>query len=155
MLKTEWSYPVDIWNVGTMIWDLFEEKHMFYGNGPDGKGYSTRAHLAEVIGLLEPPPLNMLKRGIQINEFFTEDGIYYVVLGSTKRQQAAYQYSIGQWKQDIEIPDQSLEMSEKFLNGRNKEMFLTFRRVTSQWKPEDRKTARELLEDPWLNNRLD
>ncbi|KAF7629603.1 hypothetical protein AFLA_013314 [Aspergillus flavus NRRL3357] len=117
-----------------MIWDLFEGKHMFYGNDPDGKGYSTRAHLAEVIGLLGPPPLDMLKRGIRINEFFTEDG---------------------QWKQDIEIPDQSLEMSEKFLNGRNKEMFLTFMRVTSQWKPEDRKTARELLEDPWLNDRLD
>jgi len=29
------------------IWDLFEGKHMFYGNDPDGSGYKTRAHLAE------------------------------------------------------------------------------------------------------------
>lgn len=102
MLKTEWSYPIDIWNVGVMvcfyslfsplhhaplrllmsgenqIWDLFEGKHMFRGNDPDWKGYSTRAHLAEVIGILGPPPLDMLKRGKRSLEFFTEDGMCYL-----------------------------------------------------------------------------
>jgi serine/threonine-protein kinase SRPK3 len=98
MLKTEWSYPIDIWNVGVMVrpvyfsgpvtlvevlltaanqvWDLFEGKHMFYGNDPDGKGYSTRTHLAEVVGMLGPPPLDLLKRGKRSLEFFTEDGTY-------------------------------------------------------------------------------
>ncbi|OAA40668.1 protein kinase domain protein [Metarhizium rileyi] len=38
MLKTDWSYPVDIWNVGAMVWDLSEGRHLFYGNDPDGKG---------------------------------------------------------------------------------------------------------------------
>lgn len=47
---------------------------MFYGNDPDGKGYSTRAHLAEVIGMLGPPPTDLLRRGIRSHEFFTEDG---------------------------------------------------------------------------------
>jgi hypothetical protein len=49
---------------------------MFYGNDPDGKGYSTRAHLAEVVGMLGPPPLDLLKRGKRSQEFFTEDGTY-------------------------------------------------------------------------------
>ncbi|KAF4634318.1 hypothetical protein G7Y89_g3796 [Cudoniella acicularis] len=73
MLKAAWSYPVDIWNVGVMIWDLFEGKHMFHGNDTDGKGYSTRAHLAEVIGMLGPPPLDLLKRGIRSSEFFDKE----------------------------------------------------------------------------------
>ncbi|KAK2744662.1 hypothetical protein FQN55_006580 [Onygenales sp. PD_40] len=134
MLKTEWSYPIDIWNVGVMVWDLFEGKHMFHGNDPDGKGYSTRAHLAEVMGILGPPPLDMLKRGKRSPEFFTEDG---------------------RWKGDIEIPRQaSLEASEEFLEGRNKAMFLAFMRGMLQWRPEDRKTAKELLKDPWLNSRI-
>ena len=47
---------------------------MFHGNDPDGKGYSTRAHLAELIGILGPPPTDMLKRGIRSHEFFNEDG---------------------------------------------------------------------------------
>jgi len=96
MLKAEWSYPVDIWNVGVMvclgvpenedgiigtltitpcqIWDLFEGKHLFQGGDPDGKGYSTRAHLAEAIGMLGRPPLDLLRRGIRSSEFFTEGG---------------------------------------------------------------------------------
>lgn len=47
---------------------------MFHGNDPDGKGYSTRAHLAEVIGMLGPPPADLLKRGIRSHEFFAENG---------------------------------------------------------------------------------
>ena len=94
MLKTDWSYPVDIWNVGVMVylpnplsisipctdqlgkqaWDLFEGNRLFYGNDPDGKGYSTRAHLAEVMGILGPPPLDMLQRGKRSNGFFSTDG---------------------------------------------------------------------------------
>lgn len=74
MIKAAWSYPVDIWNVGVMIWDLFEGKHMFRGDDSDGKGYSTRAHLAEVIGMLGPPPLDLLKQGVRSSEFFDEEG---------------------------------------------------------------------------------
>lgn len=58
------------------MWDLFEGRHLFYGNDPDGKGYSTRAHLAEVMGILGPPPLDMLQRGKRSHEFFTSDGKY-------------------------------------------------------------------------------
>ncbi|KKZ59856.1 hypothetical protein EMCG_05318 [[Emmonsia] crescens] len=134
MLKTEWSYPIDIWNVGVMIWDLFEGKHLFHGKDPNGKNYSTRAHLAEVISILGPPPLDMLKRGIRSPEFFTEDG---------------------RWKNGIELPQQtSLQESEEFLEGKNKEMFLVFIKGMLQWRPEDRKTAKELLEDPWLNDQI-
>ncbi|KAL4886849.1 kinase-like domain-containing protein [Aspergillus karnatakaensis] len=126
MLKTEWSYPV---------WDLFEGRHLFYGNDPDGKGYSTRAHLAEAIGVLGLPPLDLLQRGKRSHEFFTDDG---------------------KWKQDIEIPTGvSLEQSEQFLEGKNKEMFLAFMRGMLQWRPEERKTANELLQDPWLNDEID
>jgi hypothetical protein len=47
---------------------------MFQGNDPDGKGYSTRAHLAEVIGMLGPPPLDLLREGTRSSEFFDEEG---------------------------------------------------------------------------------
>ena len=47
---------------------------MFHGNDPNGKGYSTRAHLAELIGILGPLLTDMLKRGIRSHEFFNEDG---------------------------------------------------------------------------------
>jgi serine/threonine-protein kinase SRPK3 len=80
MLKAAWSYPIDIWNVGIMTWDLFEGKHMFHGIDPDAEeyatqgGYSTRAHLAEIIGLLGPPPLDLLQQGERSSEFFDKEG---------------------------------------------------------------------------------
>lgn len=60
---------------------------------------------------------------------------------------------LGKWKSNIEIRQgRSLEQSEEFLGGKNKEMFLSFMRGMLQWRPEDRKTAKELIEDPWLNS---
>ena len=60
---------------------------------------------------------------------------------------------LGRWKADVEVPEgMSLEQSEGFLEGKNKEMFLNFVRGMLQWRPEDRKTARQLLKDPWLND---
>ncbi|CAD6448998.1 260bea8b-f23d-4df5-8498-f2389cc8e0c8-CDS [Sclerotinia trifoliorum] len=130
MIKAAWTYPVDIWNVGVMVWDLFEGEHMFYGNDPDGKGYSTRAHLAEVIGMLGPPPLDPVKRDVRSPEFFDEEG---------------------KWIAEIPImEDKSLEKSELRLRGKNKDMFLELMRGMLQWRPEDRKTGRELIDDPWL-----
>jgi serine/threonine-protein kinase SRPK3 len=62
----------------------------------------------------------------------------------------------GKWKRDIEIPTGiSLESSEEFLEERDKEMFIDFMRGMLQWRPEDRKTAKDLLQDPWLNHQIE
>ncbi|KAG7152481.1 Serine/threonine-protein kinase SRPK like [Verticillium longisporum] len=132
MLKTEWSYPADIWNVGVMIWDLFEGTHLFQGNDPKENRYLTRAHLAELVALLGPPPTDLLRRGKRSSEFFAEDG---------------------EWKGDIPIPQlMSFEKSVTRLEGEKKEAFLGFVNGMLQWRPEDRKTARQLHDDPWLRS---
>ncbi|KAL2065132.1 hypothetical protein VTL71DRAFT_4273 [Oculimacula yallundae] len=106
MLKAGWRYPVDIWNVGALVWDMFEGRHLFYGEDPDGKGYSTRAHLAKVIALLGPPSIDLLERGKRSHEFFGKDGA---------------------WIGEIEIAKtETLEKCEYILEGRNQEMFLDF-----------------------------
>jgi serine/threonine protein kinase len=68
-----------------------------------------------------------------------------------------YDYNfIGTWKQDIEIPTEvSLETSEEFLQGKNKEMFIAFMRGMLQWRPEDRMTAKDMLQHPWLNDQIE
>ena len=49
------------------------------------------------------------------------------------------------------IPDAfNMEVSVRSLEGKDKEEFLTFVQKMLQWLPEERRTARELLEDPWL-----
>ncbi|EHL03367.1 putative Serine/threonine-protein kinase AFC2 [Glarea lozoyensis 74030] len=134
IIKADWSYPVDIWNVGVLIWDLFEGKHLFCNlNEENGVlDYSTGTHLAEIIGALGPPPLDLLERGIRSDEWFHKDGT---------------------WKAEIEIPeDASLDKLEvRYVEGEHKTQFMHFVRCMLQWRPEDRKTAKELLQHPWLN----
>ena len=59
----------------------------------------------------------------------------------------------GNWKGDIKIPSSSLEELKENLEGVDKTLFLKFMRKMLQWVPEERNSALELLEDPWLNSR--
>ncbi|MCJ1317097.1 hypothetical protein MMC15_002419 [Xylographa vitiligo] len=129
ILELKWSYSVDIRNVGVMIWDMFERKHMFNGIDPENKQYSNRFHLAEMVAYLGPPPMELLRRSDEYKEYFNEHG---------------------NWDGLIPIPEISFEKSEEYLDGKNKELFLQFMRKMLCWVPEERKTARELLQDPWL-----
>ncbi|KAL9017013.1 MAG: hypothetical protein Q9185_005662 [Variospora sp. 1 TL-2023] len=115
------------------IWDLFEGKHLFYGNDQKEEKYMTRAHLADMTALMGPPPPELLKVGKRTAEFFDKDG---------------------GWIAEVPVPARtSLKESEENLEGSNKEAFLQFIRKMVQWCPEDRQTASQLLEDDWLNGR--
>jgi serine/threonine-protein kinase SRPK3 len=62
IMDIPWSYSVDIWNVGCMVWDTLDGRHLFTGYDPEAKTYRGRAHLAEIIALLGPPPSDLLAR---------------------------------------------------------------------------------------------
>lgn len=48
------------------------------------------------------------------------------------------------------IPKISLEERVSVLKGEEKELFLDFIRSMLRWRPEDRKSATELLKHPWM-----
>jgi serine/threonine protein kinase len=92
ILQAPWSYSVDIWNAGCVvrkrillmqkfiglhcqIWNLFEGGSLFSGQDPEYQTYRSRAHLAEMISLLGPPPASLLARGNITQNFFSEEGI--------------------------------------------------------------------------------
>lgn len=58
----------------------------------------------------------------------------------------------GEWKADVDVPrGTSLEKSiTRFEDEEERHKFLAFVRGMLQWRPEDRKTAAQLLKDPWL-----
>lgn len=51
-------------------------------------------------------------------------------------------------------PRETLEEREVVLTGERKELFLDFIRCALAWRPEDRKTAGELLAHPWFGATL-
>lgn len=57
----------------------------------------------------------------------------------------------GTFAAGIDLPDStSLEEREAHLTGDDQRRFLDFMRKMLQWAPERRSPARELFEDPWL-----
>jgi len=54
---------------------------------------------------------------------------------------------------DLIPTDVRLEDSILSLEGEDKRLFLDFIKKMLQWLPEDRGTAKGLLEDPWLQEK--
>ncbi|KAM0547831.1 hypothetical protein ACHAPJ_010177 [Fusarium lateritium] len=113
-----------------MIWDLFEGQHLFTGHDPETQTYRSRAHLAEMIALLGPPPQTLLKSGKLSHKFFTDEGDF---------------------SKDISLPESiSLEEIEVGLEGDSKQKFLAMMRKMLQWDPSKRSPAKELADDEWI-----
>ncbi|KAF4453070.1 CMGC SRPK kinase [Fusarium albosuccineum] len=130
ILEAPWSYEVDIWNAGCMIWDLFEGGHLFTGYDPETHTYRSRAHLAEIIALLGEPPQALLHSGKSSHKFFTDQGDF---------------------RKDIALPKRtSLKEKEIGLQGENQEKFLAMMRKMLQWDPSKRSSAKELVDDQWI-----
>ncbi|KAL2863743.1 kinase-like domain-containing protein [Aspergillus lucknowensis] len=127
ILELDWSHSVDIWNAGCLVWDMLEQKHLF--KGEDEEGYTNRYHIAEMVAYLGSPPLEFQRRSGRSPLVFTEDG---------------------HWKGNPPLPPITFENTEEKLYGASKIAFLKFLRSMLAWVPDERKSARELLEDPWL-----
>jgi serine/threonine-protein kinase SRPK3 len=65
------------------------------------------------------------------------------ILGNTDERQ-------GSFTPDIKIQQMSLENEEENLEKDEKTSFLQFLKKMIQWVPEERKSVKELMGDPWL-----
>ncbi|KAJ8126260.1 hypothetical protein O1611_g7378 [Lasiodiplodia mahajangana] len=134
ILEAPWTYKIDIWNVGCMVWDLFEGGHLFPGQDPEFDSYRSRAHLAEITALLGQPPQELLGRGNLSQEFFSDRG---------------------EFCGGISLPTPiSLEQIESNLQGQDKENFLRMMRMMLQWEPSLRSSAKELADSEWLRGQM-
>ncbi|PCH05363.1 hypothetical protein PENOC_029300 [Penicillium occitanis (nom. inval.)] len=55
ILKMDWDWRVDIWNVAVLAWDIVSPKTLINGHNADGI-FDDRVHVAELVALLRPPP---------------------------------------------------------------------------------------------------
>ncbi|KAK7513784.1 kinase-like domain-containing protein [Phyllosticta citriasiana] len=155
ILDIPWTYSVDIWNAGCMVWDAFKGEHLFTGHDPELQTYRGRAHLAEMIALLGPPPPNLLVRANLRNKFYSDAGGLCAQASPGAVVQGAScsltTHFAGDFCAGIPIPESApLEHRVSSLEGEDKECFLRLMRKMLQWEPEKRSSARELAEDEWI-----
>ncbi|OJJ45147.1 hypothetical protein ASPZODRAFT_2111073 [Penicilliopsis zonata CBS 506.65] len=130
ILDAGWSYSVDIWNLGVLIWDLLEGSGPFDMAKSGMETHSVERHLARIIALIGPPPMDLLQDGKESSRYFDNKG---------------------RFKFPDLIPEcRGMEDSLTSLEGQDKRMFLDFVSRMVQWRPADRSKPEELLLDPWL-----
>lgn len=140
---------------------------MFNAKGPDGIPDSL-CHMAHMTALLGPPPVDFLERcrSKRRHEYYdSKGGCINLTLSlsscprtgplihPTSRPLLSLIITIGDWKGLAEIPGTSLEESEENLDGKDKKQFLEFMRKMLKWRPEERSSAKELLQDTWLRSK--
>lgn len=130
ILAATWSYPADIWNLGVMLWDLFENFGLFDAINTGPSHYHPTQHLGLMIALMGPPPKELLERGSTSATYFDEEGQFRHP--KLVREGFSFESSITRFK------------------GKDKELFIDFAKKMICWLPEERWTAKQLLEHPWL-----
>ncbi|KMP05674.1 hypothetical protein CIRG_05355 [Coccidioides immitis RMSCC 2394] len=71
ILDMEWDSKVDIWAVGLTNWDLLETGNLFFAR-KDGL-LNDEQHLAEMVSLLGPPPLEFIRRSDKCLQYWDEN----------------------------------------------------------------------------------
>ncbi|KAE8133555.1 kinase domain protein [Aspergillus pseudotamarii] len=131
IFEMPWGSAIDIWNLAGLIWDLFEGQHLFGGIFDSRGGHDPFKHLALMVALIGPPPTEFVRRSETTEQCFDSSGGWIA-------------------HHEAPIPTLSLDTLEKRLSGEEKELFLAFITSMLRWMPEERKTAKQLLEHPFL-----
>ncbi|KAL8833100.1 MAG: hypothetical protein Q9170_004509 [Blastenia crenularia] len=133
LIQAPWCESVDIWNLGLIANELLEARIMLHGELPSQSDpeYNPASHLAEIQGVFGKLPHELINQGRDSNEYFDTNGNLLL--------QPNFGY----------IPF-STRIRESDLPPVGKEDFIDFFCSMMQVSPEKRKTARDLLEHPWL-----
>ncbi|KAL2888905.1 CMGC/SRPK protein kinase [Ceratocystis lukuohia] len=119
-LGLPWGFAIDIWNIVLVAWRMVAGRHLFAGHDAAGH-FRPSVALAQMIKVLGAPPEGMV---------------------------VAKQWGCGldEGGSQAETLTDRLPM----LGGVDRKDFVAFMYAGLKWRPEERKTARELLEEPWL-----
>ncbi|KAM5438051.1 hypothetical protein McanMca71_000516 [Microsporum canis] len=130
ILGLPWEYPVDVWSIGVMTLELMEGKNLFDPIDRVNNQYVLPLALAQYIGYLGPPPLEMIRKSPLFSTYFDEQG---------------------NWVSEPPIPKASFEdFVTTIPPGEEKDQFLRFIRKILVWDPKVRANSYELIQDEWM-----
>lgn len=117
--------------------------------------FSREVHIAQMIRLLGPPPLEFLKKcdpSIRDGLFSAQGTFLDIARNMMDTNSLA---CLGDFKFPHLIPPENFNFSNlvPVLQGEDKRLFIEFVCKMLRWEPERRLTAKELYNDPWLHSK--
>ncbi|KAG6108857.1 hypothetical protein E4U14_003460 [Claviceps sp. LM454 group G7] len=155
LLGIPWSYKVDVWNLGLLMWNLLGNTDLFDNSvGEDGK-YDAHVHLAQMISQFGKPPPLVVKR----ERLCRENKLGFVIVNPRGKEcETMNEYWGGPFFDDEGCMIRKDLIKEKkdppgFFNeltGKDRSQFVDLVQSMIRWLPESRKTAAELLKHPFF-----
>ncbi|GAB1742048.1 hypothetical protein NU219Hw_g7438t1 [Hortaea werneckii] len=131
ILGMKWGAPLDIWQIGCLFFMLLN-KRIPFKNLEGEERWSGCYHLTQMTALMDPPPPDYLARSEE-QYLECDETCAWGNPGSKG------------------VPDISFEALLERLEGEDKVNALDFVGRIFRWKPEERSTAKELLEHPFFD----
>ncbi|AEO55569.1 hypothetical protein MYCTH_89426 [Thermothelomyces thermophilus ATCC 42464] len=163
LLGAGWSAPIDMWNIGLVVWkmmqgsDLFERDYMCDKDG----NYSAQAHLAQIISYFGLPPKELIERERANRHIEARNPI---INPQGKPCKTVAEFWGGPFfddsgefiRKDLIRPGLSLEGSLTYpLEDEERALFLDLISSMLKWIPEERATAGNLLDHPYFASVMD
>ncbi|KAI5924149.1 kinase-like domain-containing protein [Camillea tinctor] len=133
LIGAPWDAKIDFWNLGAIIFEIFQAIRMFNGRVPQNGRYELKEHLNEIVDFFGPFPKELLEKGNQeiVQDIFNDDGTI---------------------KDAIPINRPGLN-SEEFLPSlkqKDRDVFVSFLEALMRINPAERAQANDLLRHPWI-----
>ncbi|GAB0144777.1 hypothetical protein EsHS_00005234 [Epichloe bromicola] len=139
ILGCPWSYSVDIWNLGLLMWNLVENVSLFDRPAGDDGEYDAHVHLAQMVSLLGEPDEELIKRERFFRNYRLEKP---VVDPRGKECNSMNEFWGGPFFNDENLVKRTrLADTMTRVAGDEKHVFLDLASGMLQWLPEKRKTA--------------
>lgn len=132
ILEAPWGTAVEVWNLGALVPELLYQQKTFSARDSAG-AYSTQAHVEEITALLGPFPARLLAQARLKNT-----GELFNVEGNIQEPRLQKTVSLAQRFSDLPMNEAP--------------KFEALVRAMLTIDPEKRKTAKQLLEEPWLKH---
>lgn len=127
ILGLDYGQSIDIWSIGCVIYELITGRPLFAGE-------DENEQMSLYISVLGPPPESLLKKATRKEHFFDENGKPINKPNSKGR---------------IHLP---LSRSLKALLKTDDDQLIDLILGCLKWVPEERLTAEQIVQHPWLKN---
>ena len=133
ILGCNYDYKIDIWSLGCIVAELYTGNVLF---SSDPQTETVQSLLARVIGIIGPIPDWMYEKGKTVKSMFCKEKLLFMEAPGNNG------------KMHVIVPKRTV--LKKRLNNCQDELFIDFIRFLLQIDPNERPSASQAMEHPWM-----
>ena len=144
ILGCRYDYKIDMWSLGCILAEIYTGNVLFQND-------SIQSMLARIIGICGPIPNWMYEKGKLVNDFFTKEKLLYMEPHAVDNNESMNQTSPQERGKKVHILVPKKSSLRKRIRTNN-EQFFNFLSGLLKIDPNDRMSAKEALNHPFIKN---